>query len=155
MRLVQWIRGSLPVRAGLAVMLIAILALGSAVSAGMIAWLSEDDAAAINTAGSLRMATYRLAWKLEAQAAEEDIQTLGRNFQHRLESVSLTRILQGEAEAPLNHAYAELRERWRTQLLPALERGDASGFQENADDFVSQLDRFVLLLQHQGERKQS
>jgi len=45
------------------------------------------------------MATYRLAWKLEAQAAEEDIQTLGRNFQHRLESVSLTRILQGEAEA--------------------------------------------------------
>ncbi len=68
MRLVQWIRGSLPVRAGLAVMLIAILALGSAVSAGMIAWLSEDDAAAINTAGSLRMATYRLAWKLEAQA---------------------------------------------------------------------------------------
>lgn len=155
MRLVQWIRGSLPVRAGLAVMLIAILALGSAVSAGMIAWLSEDDAAAINTAGSLRMATYRLAWKLEAQAEEEDIQTLGRNFQHRLESVSLTRILQGEAEAPLNHAYAELRERWRTQLLPALERGDASGFQENADDFVSQLDRFVLLLQHQSERKQS
>ncbi len=155
MRLVQWIRGSLPVRAGLAVMLIAILALGSAVSAGMIAWLSEDDAAAINTAGSLRMATYRLAWKLEAQAAEEDIQTLGRNFQHRLESVSLTRILQGEAEAPLNHAYAELRERWRNQLLPALEDGDAQSFQQNADDFVNQLDHFVLLLQRQSERKQS
>lgn len=96
MRLVQWIRGSLPVRAGLAVMLIAALALGSAVSAGMIAWLSEDDAAAINTAGSLRMATYRLAWKLEAQASAEDIQTLGSNFQHRLESVSLTRILRSD-----------------------------------------------------------
>ena len=62
--MLRWLRSSLPARAGLAVALIALLAFTSALSAGVIAWLSEDDAAAINTAGSLRMATYRLTWKL-------------------------------------------------------------------------------------------
>jgi len=47
----NWLRSSLPARAGLAVILIAILALASSLSAGLIAWFSQGDAAAINTAG--------------------------------------------------------------------------------------------------------
>nr|WP_272890677.1 histidine kinase [Stutzerimonas sp. S1] len=145
----------MPARAGIAVLLIGTLALGSAVSAGLIAWLSEDDAAAINTAGSLRMAVYKLSWQLEADAPTEDIQKLGRNFQHRLESINLTRILKNDPQSDLNLAYAGLRERWRGQLSPALERGDARAFHANADDFVEQLNQFVFLLQRQSERKQS
>lgn len=155
MRIFEWIRGSLPARFGVAVLLIGTLALGSAVSAGLIAWLSEDDAAAINTAGSLRMAVYKLSWQLEAGAADEDIQRLGSNFQHRLESVNLTRILKNDVQSDLNRAYAGLQERWRSQLSPALERGDAPAFHANADDFVEQLNHFVLLLQRESERKQS
>ncbi len=154
MRIFQWIRESLPARFGAAVLLIGTLALGSAVSAGLIAWLSEDDALAINTAGSLRMAIYKLSWKLEAGAGSEDIQKLGSDFQHRLESINLTRILKSDPQSPLNRAYANLHERWRSQLYPALERIDAKAFHANADDFVQQLDRFVLLLQRQSERKQ-
>ena len=48
--MLKWMRSSLPARAGFAVLLIAVLALASALSAGVIAWLSQDDAAAINTA---------------------------------------------------------------------------------------------------------
>ncbi len=66
--MLDWFKGSLPARAGLAVILIATLAFCSAISAVLIAMVSEDDAAAINTAGSLRMATYRLNWRLEANA---------------------------------------------------------------------------------------
>ncbi len=83
--MLKWMRSSLPARAGLAVMLIAVLALASAISAGLIAWLSEDDAAAINTAGSLRMATYQLSWQLEANEPREQIDALVNNFEQRLQ----------------------------------------------------------------------
>jgi two-component system nitrate/nitrite sensor histidine kinase NarX len=67
MKFWQWLRSSLPVRAGVAVALIAVLALASSLSAGLIAWFSEDDAAAINIAGSLRMKTYQASWAMEAK----------------------------------------------------------------------------------------
>ncbi|MGB4343885.1 MAG: type IV pili methyl-accepting chemotaxis transducer N-terminal domain-containing protein, partial [Moraxellaceae bacterium] len=76
MKLWQWMRSSLPARAGLAVILIAILALASSLSAGLIAWFSEDDASAINTAGSLRMKTYQTSWAMEAHLAPERINAL-------------------------------------------------------------------------------
>ncbi len=40
-KMFQWLSNSLPVRAGIAVILIAVLALSSALSAGLIAWISE------------------------------------------------------------------------------------------------------------------
>jgi two-component system nitrate/nitrite sensor histidine kinase NarX len=153
--MLRWVHSSLPVRAGLAVMLIAILALGSALSAGVIAWLSEDDAAAINTAGSLRMATYRLSWKLEAGADSLRVRELSADIQDRLDSQALHQVLRGTANSPLHLAYAELQDRWRNELSPALEQGDHAAFQADADNFVEQLDHFVLLLQQQSERKQS
>ncbi|EKM94721.1 protein NarX [Stutzerimonas degradans] len=155
MRIFHWFRGSLPARAGVAVLLIGTLALGSAVSAGLIAWLSEDDAAAINTAGSLRMSVYKLSWRLQAGTDNAEIQRQGDNFRHRLESINLTRILRSDPQSPLAQAYAGLRERWHSQLAPALERGDVAVFHANADDFVEQLNQFVLLLQRKSERKQS
>ena len=153
--MLQWLRGSLPARAGLAVVLIATLALGSAASAGLIAWLSEDDAAAINTAGSLRMATYHLSWKLEAGADPARIAELGSNLDQRLHSSDLTRVLQNDPDSPLNRAYQALHQRWAEELLPALQNGNDALFQANADDFVEQLNHFVLLLQKQSENKQS
>ena len=61
----RWYEGSLLVRAGLAVSVITLLALVSAVTGVLIAWLSAGEAAAINAAGSLRMQTYRLSWQLD------------------------------------------------------------------------------------------
>ena len=151
----RWLRSSLPARAGLAVALIALLAFTSALSAGVIAWLSEDDAAAINTAGSLRMATYRLTWKLEAQADTQRINELRDNLEQRLYSSDLTQVLESDPKGPLHSSYLTLTSRWKNELKPALISRDYSLFQKNADDFVEQLDTFVLLLQRNSERKQS
>ena len=44
--MLSWLKSSLPARAGLAVILIAVLALSSAISAGLLAWISAHPVAA-------------------------------------------------------------------------------------------------------------
>ncbi len=58
------LRQSLPIQAWASVCAIALLCLVSAFSSGMLAWISETDAQAINTAGSVRMAAYRINFQL-------------------------------------------------------------------------------------------
>lgn len=57
-------RHSLPVQALASVFAIALLCFISALGSGMLAWVSEADAQAINTAGSIRMATYRINFQI-------------------------------------------------------------------------------------------
>lgn len=154
MKFGQWLRSSLPARAGVAVVLISVLALASSLSAGLIAWFSEDDAAAINTAGSLRMKTYQTSWAMEARASHERINALGMELERRLYSHELERVLEGNQDDALNQAYATLKQRWQQELKPALQSGTYATFLEQADSFVSALDQFVLQLQRHSERKQ-
>ena len=153
--MLKWMRSSLPARAGLAVLLIAVLALASALSAGVIAWLSQDDAAAINTAGSLRMATYQLSWKLQANEPREQIDALVSKFEQRLGSSNLHKVLESDPHAPLQSAYLQLQSNWHNNLRPALASDDRRQFLDQADAFVEQLNHFVLLLQQKSERKQN
>ncbi|MDG9927211.1 MULTISPECIES: HAMP domain-containing protein [unclassified Pseudomonas] len=152
--MLDWLKGSLPARAGLAVILIATLTFFSAFSAVLIAWVSEDDAAAINTAGSLRMAVYRLNWQLEANASPQAIGHLRDDMQRRLDSSALKHMVDGDRQSPVAQAFANIRDRWLGQLRPALERGDRVMFQQQSEIFVGQLEHFVLLLQKQSEKRQ-
>ena len=152
--MLDWLKGSLPARAGLAVILIATLAFFSAFSAVLIAWVSEDDAAAINTAGSLRMATYRLNWQLEANASPEAITHLRDDMQRRLGSSALKHMIESDRQSAVALAFDSVNNIWHSQLLPALERGDRVTFQQQSEAFVGQLEHFVLLLQKQSERRQ-
>jgi len=152
--MLRWLRSSLPARAALAVILIAILALASSLSAGLIAWFSQGDAAAINTAGSVRMETYHLSWKLASGAAGEEISTITDSLQQRLDSQSLKAVLDDGPATALQASYQQIQQRWSTDLRPALERGDSEFFQANALPFVEQLNQFVSLLQQQSEHKQ-
>lgn len=151
--MMRWLRSSLPARAGLAVILIAILALASSLSAGLIAWFSQGDAAAINTAGSVRMETYHLSWKLAA-GANDDIPAIIASLQQRLDSPALRAVLEDGPETSLHKSYRDLVQRWNQTLRPAIERGDSAFFQASANTFVDQLDQFVTLLQRQSEHKQ-
>ena len=152
--MLDWLKGSLPARAGLAVVLIAALAFCSAFSAVLIAWVSEDDAAAINTAGSLRMATYRLNWQLEADAPAEAVDRLRLDMQRRLDSPALQHMLGGERSGPLWAAFDGIQRHWHEQLLPALQADDRQGFQQKSEAFVGLLEHFVMQLQKQSERRQ-
>ncbi|WP_095110779.1 HAMP domain-containing protein [Pseudomonas sp. Irchel 3E20] len=152
--MLTWLRRSLPARAGLAVILIAILALASSLSAGLIAWFSQGDGAAINTAGSVRMETYHLSWKLAAGADAQEIRRISDSLQQRLESQSLKAVLEDGPASALQTNYRQLQQRWNEVLRPALERGDGVFFQANALPFVEHLNQFVTLLQRQSEHKQ-
>lgn len=134
--MLRWLRSSLPARAALAVILIAILALASSLSAGLIAWFSQGDAAAINTAGSVRMETYHLSWKLASGATAEEISSITDSLQQRLDSQSLKAVLEDGPATALQTSYQQIQQRWNADLRPALERGDSAFFQANALPFV-------------------
>jgi len=153
--MIRWLRSSLPARAGLAVILIAVLALASSLSAGLIAWFSQGDAAAINTAGSVRMETYRLSWKLASGAHADEIAHVSQSLQQRLNSQTLKAVLEDGSNKAVDASYQQLQAYWRDTLNPALERGDAMAFQANALPFIEQLNQFVNLLQRQSEHKQT
>ena len=68
----KFLRHSLPVQAWASVCAIALLCLVSAVSSGVLAWISETDAQAINTAGSVRMAAYRINFQLATDFSDID-----------------------------------------------------------------------------------
>lgn len=152
--MIGWLRSSLPARAGLAVLLIAVLALASSLSAGLIAWFSQGDAAAINTAGSVRMETYHLSWKLAAGAEPVELERIRDSLQQRLNSPALEAVLEDGKNLELQASYQQLQDYWQQTLLPALQRGDAAGFQASTLPFVNQLNQFVSLLQRQSEHKQ-
>ncbi|ROL73946.1 HAMP domain-containing protein [Pseudomonas vranovensis] len=152
--MIGWLRSSLPARAGLAVILIAVLALASSLSAGLIAWFSQGDAAAINTAGSVRMETYHLSWKLAAAAEPAELERIRDSLQQRLNSPALQAVLEDGKNLELQASYQRLQDYWQHTLLPALQRGDAATFQASTLPFVNQLNQFVSLLQRQSEHKQ-
>jgi two-component system, NarL family, nitrate/nitrite sensor histidine kinase NarX len=152
--MLDWLKSSLPARAGLAVVLLAALSLASTFSAVMIARISENDAAAMNTAGSLRMATYRLDWQLEANASPATLEQLRADMQQRLQSPTLAHMLDDGEKSPVGKAFAQVLAQWQDQLLPALQANDKALFQSESEVFLGHLENFVLQLQKQSERRQ-
>ncbi len=149
-----WYRRSLPLQAGLAVTIITALALLSTLLSSSIAWISEHDAAAINKAGSLRMATYLLCWKIDEHADAQQLQILRNDLQHRMDSPDIQQILQLHTDPRLQQAYQKLQYHWKYLLLPALVRNDYPYFFAHADLFVQQLNQFTQLLQQESEGMQ-
>ena len=95
------------------------------------------------------MAIYRMTWKLEAEHSPEQVRQLATQFEERLASPALT--LELKSNADLHDAYLALQQRWREELKPALLSGDFEDFPPRAENFVEQLNAFVLLLQKRSE----
>ena len=64
-------RQSLALHAWGAIVIIAILSLMSALGSGALAWVAKSDAEAINTAGSIRMATYRINFQIATDFSDD------------------------------------------------------------------------------------
>ncbi|KAA0915399.1 histidine kinase [Psychrobacter sp. ANT_WB68] len=64
-------RQSLTLHAWGAIIIIAILSLMSALGSGSLAWVAKSDAEAINTAGSIRMATYRINFQIATNFSDD------------------------------------------------------------------------------------
>lgn len=148
-------KASLPARAWLAVILIATLAFSSASSSVLISLVSENDAAAINTAGSLRMATYNLNWQLEANAKHQVIHEVTQDLQARLNSPELQSMVGDDLNTLLAQSLARIKRQWQEDLLPTLERSDAAAFKAKSASFIDNLQIFVQQLQHKSETRQN
>ncbi len=153
--MLSWLRTSLSARAGFAVTLIATLALCSAVSAVLIASISQGDAAAINTAGSLRMATYRMVWELDESTMPVDVTALADDMRQRLTSEALVSRLDTLGNKGIQDAYQAVTEQWQGNLLPALQQRNKDAFRDQVASFTAHLEHFIELLQRQAETRQA
>ncbi|EDU6437747.1 nitrate/nitrite two-component system sensor histidine kinase NarQ [Salmonella enterica] len=141
-----------PVSASLAkaffyIVLLSILSTGSAL---LTLTSSLRDAEAINIAGSLRMQSYRLGYDLQSRSPQ--INAHRQLFQHALNSPVLQNLNAWYVPQAVKNRYARLHANW-LEMNSRLQDGDIAWYQANINNYVDQIDLFVLALQHYAERK--
>jgi len=111
---------------------------------------SLRDAEAVNVAGSLRMQIYRLAWDntRDPQQLAQHIQI----YQQTLSSPALQHLERPWVPKEVASRYRYLRDSW-PQLQQTLQPERAQIYQQRVAGYVSEIDRFVLALQHYAELK--
>ena len=116
-----------------------------------VTWQLEGGAAAINEAGRMRMATYRIAL-LSAQGEQEALDRQVARFRSNLATLRAgdpSRPLIVPWDTQVNAAFAQVNSRWQ-ELQPQWAPDDGSpgavGMAE-ADAFVALIDRFVASIE--------
>ena len=141
-----------PVSASLAraffyIVLLSILSTGIAL---LTLASSLRDAEAINIAGSLRMQSYRLGYDLQRQS--QQLHDHRQLFQQALHSPVLNNLNAWYVPQAVKTRYAHIHANW-LEMNNRLNEGDIDWYQENINNYVNQIDLFVLALQHYAERK--
>ena len=111
---------------------------------------SLRDAEAVNIAGSLRMQSYRLGYDLERNAAE--ISAHRQIYQQSLNSPVLQQLNRWYIPDIVGERYAQLQKSWQ-EMDARIGANDRIWYQDNIQQYVENIDQFVLALQHYAERK--
>jgi two-component system nitrate/nitrite sensor histidine kinase NarQ len=111
---------------------------------------SLRDAEAVNIAGSLRMQSYRLGYDLERDAV--DMAAHRQSYQKSLNSPVLQQLNRWYVPDIVGERYAQLQESWK-EMDVRLGANDKVWYQKNIQQYVNNIDQFVLALQHYSERK--
>ncbi|WP_413525004.1 nitrate/nitrite two-component system sensor histidine kinase NarQ [Photobacterium phosphoreum] len=132
--------------------MVAILFLVSATSSLALCMLvsSLNDAAAINTAGSLRMQSYRLAFDIETQSPRLNLHTL--EFEQSLTSPTMQALHHWYVPQKIQDHYTELLLTWQA-VRSQLDQMDKNGYLTQVAPFVERIDQFVFELQQSSENK--
>ena len=93
-------RHSLTLNAWGAVLIITILCVMSAMGSVTLAWVAKSDAEAINTAGSIRMAAYRISFQLATDFSDDNPFSSSLNI--RQDSLNLTQDKQVKKQGKLD-----------------------------------------------------
>ena len=177
------LRHSLPLRAWVAVFAISALCLLSAFSSGLLAWVSQADAQAINSAGSIRMATYRINFQLandfdddyiagldmgladgdsvsrnqndSDQSKSAIVLSLVEDMEHRLASLREYQLNYANQHDIINSQFERIESQWLANLKPALLAQDKQGFYTFSSRYIEDVDSFVSELQHRNEQRQT
>ncbi len=111
---------------------------------------SMRDAEAINIAGSLRMQSWRLGYDLQSERRE--LERYRAQYEKTLSSPLLSSPGGWLVPEQVRQRYSALQQAWR-EMDTHLAQGDLAWYQQNIDDYVAQIDLYVLTLQHQAEHK--
>ena len=115
-------------------------------------WLSDkldSYAQAINTAGSLRMQTYRLGW-LTIEPDNPKLTPALEDIQLSWQNAIFKRAIKDNAE--ISQLYSEAKQQWQ-QLLPLLSQLNYSDLNLQLEQHISLLNTLVLAIQHDAEHK--
>lgn len=169
-------RGSLLLRASLAMGVITALAIAGMASAVYMAQITHGEAGAVNMSGSLRMQSYRITSALEAALVPgadrspqmEEVTLLIEEFKQRLYSPKLTEVILDSNRSSLQRAYHQITIDWKQTILPRLNEytsqinasaspgtlhQTALAFRTTVADFVANIDQMVRLLEEDAESK--
>lgn len=152
----------------LAMAVIAGMALASMSLSVYVTVHAQNDAEAINLAGSLRMQSYRISNTLsqaEKGNLEDPATMLDREitgFTRKLASSTIPAVVDGAGNAPLEQSYRRVVENWEREMSPliaAARDGDLSWqegyrrYNEKLDEYVADIDAMVTHLQRDNEGK--
>jgi len=148
---------SILVRLGIAMGLIALLALASILSSTIFTETSEGKAGAINVAGSLRMQSYLIASTVASpHLAPADkrraLQQALDEFEARFANPVLADSIPRDARSPLRASYDHVHSLWQKAIRPealraAADPATALAFLRAVPPFVAEVDHVVKLLE--------
>ncbi|PNK60087.1 histidine kinase [Psychrobacter sp. FDAARGOS_221] len=170
---------SLPNRAWYAAFIVTLLLVLSSISSGFLAWIAKEDAQAINVAGSMRMATYRLNFLLASDSVSLDtlmLNELGSNALSNETDNTKKRILANHLIKDMKRRHAFLNQyqdkyknkntdidyqlssintQWHQQLEPLLLNLDSPQFYQHSLTYLKKVDTLVSELQYRNEARQA
>ncbi len=157
---------SLFVRAWLAVGVIVFFAVATASISGVLAWISKSDANAINSAGMIRMATYRINYLMATKTSNpiDDIvifdkktpvitQLVG-DMDRRLNALYHYQTMLGNKDTLIDSQTQILKLQWQTTLKPAILTNDTTATLAASTPFIKQADTLIQSIQERNERRQ-
>lgn len=154
------IKDSLLARLGLAMGTIAFLSFIAMVLSTSIADNSLGKANAINSAGSLRMMSYRLLSYAEAGASREKIERASAEFQLRLDALEDFVVSRAADYSELPGRFEQIHKTWENELSPELlgitgkpDPVTLSDLEASIPEFVEQINNVVFLIEEDLEQK--
>ena len=152
-------------RIGLALSLIAAMALLGITSSVVIAEKVRGAATAINHAGTLRYSTYDATTAVlrpqgaDSEAQRHEIERAIDRFERHYSGHHLARMVPTSASHPARLAFEEIGGIWEADVRPMLlgaigrtpDAGSYDEMRERIDDFVQRVDRMVFLLEQRTE----
>ncbi|GAD88613.1 nitrate/nitrite sensor histidine kinase NarQ [Vibrio halioticoli NBRC 102217] len=135
---------------GGAVFLMVILSALTIMVAVATVYSTYDDAEAVNVSGSMRMQSYRLAYDTETHAS--NINKHIQRFEVSLYSSSMQNLMQWNVPSDIQEDYQAIIERWQIMKNLLLTKQYVE-YQQHVPIFVSRIDKFVLKLQLNTEKK--
>ncbi len=154
----------------MAMLLIAGMALASMALAIYVTLDSRNDAEAINLAGSLRMQCYRIANILTSApegaggSPEHTLVQEAENFSRILYQSSVTQLVKGSGNTPLQQSYLKVVSNWENSMHPLLlsvadhtkkhiRENISQRYTQHLVSHVNDIDQMVLRLQRHAEGK--